>query len=626
MRDLVDLLYRADWTRLSLTAEVSITRDRDLWRSRFAGGPPPRPWSGGQFGPWGAPWFGPWFGPPRGLADEDPSVPWQSWESPDEADPWGPRTDGREWELATEVLGTESRRFTLLIAPGGRYREQGESHLSGCDGGRSWHAVPDDDGKSVEAAGGGWTVEATGGPEPPPAARLLRPSWLLTGFTLEPGGPATVSGRDVLRVVATPRPGTETRRVVSRRPLDRVEVAVDAELGVLLRCEEILDGRPLRVTELADVRVDSAPVGDDARFRPPGGWDSVDDSTPPSAPIGPGLIMPNGPGWEVTKLAAGLAAGGLGTLIKHSPFRPFEKATREEAEAEMPSSDEPLPRDAPPASDEVLRLLHSGPDRWSPGITATLHQWHDVAAMLAQIPDGARRAGFGGLGLLIDTAGERIATVHTVSRLRLDGSGRYRIEPVLYPRRPGRPEGRRPETVICDGERQWRIGQDEVVTGPAVALPREIGNLFDASWLLEHQLTGDAEIVTGGRRGYRLGVASGWPQGGLFFPGDVVVDAELGILLRCISFSGAQPSFSGAQPSVSGAQPVMRYELRDVVTEASGPGDFQPDIPAGMPVVEEPDDPPGPVNPAGLIARQAAKEARSAVRNLLGAIRGEDAR
>ncbi len=151
MRDLVGLLYRADWTRLSLTAEVSITRDRDLGRSRFPGEPPPRPrpWSGGQFGPWAAPWFGPWFGPPRGLADEDPSVPW---ESPDEADPWGPRTDGREWELATEVLGTESRRFTLLIAPGGRYREQGESHLSGCDGERSWYAVPDDDGRSVECS------------------------------------------------------------------------------------------------------------------------------------------------------------------------------------------------------------------------------------------------------------------------------------------------------------------------------------------------------------------------------------------------------------------------------------------------------------------------------------------
>ena len=60
--DLVSLLYRADWTRLSLTAEVNVTRDRDLWRSRYDDGPlraAERP-----FGPWSAPWFGPWFGPP----------------------------------------------------------------------------------------------------------------------------------------------------------------------------------------------------------------------------------------------------------------------------------------------------------------------------------------------------------------------------------------------------------------------------------------------------------------------------------------------------------------------------------------------------------------------------------
>jgi hypothetical protein len=71
----------------------------------------------------------------------------------------------------------------------------------------------------------------------------------------------------------------------------------------------------------------------------------------------------------------------------------------------------------------------------------------------------------------------------------------------------------------------------------------------------------------------------------------------------------------------------MRYELRDVVTGPSGPDDFRPDIPAGMRVVEEPDDePPGPVNPVSLIARQAAKEARSAVQSFLGVIRGDSAR
>ena len=83
----------------------------------------------------------------------------------------------------------------------------------------------------------------------------------------------------------------------------------------------------------------------------------------------------------------------------------------------------------------MLRLLQSGPDRW-PAIMATLHQWHDVAAMLARIPDGARRLGFGGLGHLIDAAATRIATVHTAFLIRLGGPGQYRIEPVLYSGHP----------------------------------------------------------------------------------------------------------------------------------------------------------------------------------------------
>ncbi len=223
--DLVSLLYRADWARLSLTAEVSVTRDRDLWRSRFDDGPPPRARGGAQFGPWASPWFGPWFGPPRGLWQEGPGRPGEWWESPEspESPEQGvpgrrsdvPRGPGHEWEQATEVLGTESNRLPLLIAPGRRYRQQGGSYLGGCDGDRSWHAVKDDDD---------WTVVAVGGAEPPPVTRLLRPSWLLTGFTLKLGGPVTMSGRDALRVVATPRPGP--------RLLDRVEVTVDTELGV----------------------------------------------------------------------------------------------------------------------------------------------------------------------------------------------------------------------------------------------------------------------------------------------------------------------------------------------------------------------------------------------------------
>ena len=529
--------------------------------------------------------------------------------------PWA----GHEWKMATGEPGPGPSRSTLLIAPGGRYRREDEGDVSGCDGTRSWHAVKEDDG---------WSVVATGGPQPPPMASMLKPSWLLTGFTLETSGSLTVNGRDVLRVTATPRPGRWGGPAAGRRRADRVEVIVDAGLGILLRHEEILDGSPLRATELTDVRIDSVPPGDDA-WSPPGGWVGVEDDGPP--------FTADGPGWEVVKLTAGLAAGGLGALIKSSRFRPFEQATREEAEAEMPAFDRPMAADWPPVSDEMLHLIYASPDRWAPGIAATLHQWHDVGlyaspdrwapgiaatlhewhdvgAMLARVPDSARRVGFGGLGHLIETAGERLATVHTVSRLRLGSAGQYRIEPVLQSG-PGLP-GRHPtETVICDGERRWRIGADEVTVGPA-APPFGIPNMFDASWLLGRQLIGGQEVVTGGRRGYRLrGSADVKPPGSwLFFPDEIVVDVELGVLLSWTSLAGEQP--------------VARYELRDVVVGPPEPGQFRPDIPPGVRVAEESRDQPpsGPVNPWGLVARQAAKEARSAVRNVLGALRGEDKR
>jgi hypothetical protein len=142
--------------------------------------------------------------------------------------------------------------------------------------------------------------------------------------------------------------------------------------------------------------------------------------------------------------------------------------------------------------------------------------------------------------------------------------------------------------------------------------------MFDASWLLGRQLTGGQEVVTDGRLGYRLrGSADVKPPGGwFFFPDEIVVDTELGILLRWISLAGEQP--------------LTRYELRDVVVGLPEPGAFRPDIPPGVRVrvaEESRDQPPsGPVNPWGLVARQAAEEARSALRNVLGALRGEDKR
>ena len=528
--DLVGLLYRAEWTRLSLAADVSTSGDSGARWGSSVGGVPPLPSS--VWWPWlglaGQGWAGPW-----------PSAPdWPRDEEPDES-----REEGREWEVATDEAAAEPSRYTLVIAPGGRYRWEGEDLVTGCDGERSWHAVRDDDG---------WTVMAVGGPEPPPLASMLRPSWLLAGFALEAGGPMTAGGRDAVRAVATPRPGPWGRPWAGHRA-DLVEVIVDAGLGLLLRCEEIPDGRPPRVTELTGIRVDLPPPDDDAWCRPPGGWDAVGDDVPR---LGVWRTGPDGAGWEVVKLTAGLAAGGLGALLKSSKFRPFERATQEEAEAQMPPFEGPLPADGPPPGGEVLRLMHDSRDRWAPGIAATLHEWHDVAAMLSRVPDGARRAGFGGLGFLIEVAGERIDTLHTVSRLRLSGSGQYRIEPVTA---GGAAGGGQDYTVVCDGERRWRIFADKVIEGPA-SPPLEIPNLFDASWLLGRRLAGGAEIVTGGRRGYRLRDASASPSGErpgggwLMLPDEVVVDAEFGILLRWVSLAGGRP--------------MLRYELRDVAVES----------------------------------------------------------
>ena len=89
--DLVTLLYRADWTRLSLAAEMSSVVDHDLAALRSETGVP------GAESPPGA------HGPHPGSG-------------------WRGRPTGHEWAVATDLQGTESSRSTLLVAPGRRYR------------------------------------------------------------------------------------------------------------------------------------------------------------------------------------------------------------------------------------------------------------------------------------------------------------------------------------------------------------------------------------------------------------------------------------------------------------------------------------------------------------------------
>jgi hypothetical protein len=109
LHGVIGLLYRADWTRLSLSADAHSETDQDLWMSRVRAMRPP--WV--PEGPLGRFWRAQESSPPA-------------------------------WEQATgeELGGYHSWDTRLLIAPGGRYRQENldepSGRIIGSDGERSW--------------------------------------------------------------------------------------------------------------------------------------------------------------------------------------------------------------------------------------------------------------------------------------------------------------------------------------------------------------------------------------------------------------------------------------------------------------------------------------------------------
>jgi hypothetical protein len=459
-----------------------------------------------------------------------------------------------DWtRLSLSAVANDGTR--VLVAPGRRYRVEAEDYLTGCDGDRPWRQDTED------AQDSGGDVHWVSAPEPP-LPELLCPAWLLISSQLEVLGNARACGRDAFRVEATRRAGLNRPNAPSQFRAGRAEVMVDAELGILLRVAWLADGAEPEVTELASLDLD--PVIDPALFMPPPG-SLIAEGTADALSAG-------GASWTVLKTVAGVAAGGLGAWIRYVPST--QKRTAEHADDnEAPiSSDGPAPERSPdgqpvgpPVDGQVLQLLH---DSTTSEFTATVHEWTDFGAMLSQVPPGARRAGFGGLGLLVDSISERPAITHQISSLQMAGPDRYRIDYTHDDRRS-------PVMIACDGQRCWQVYRDRVTTGPAAPLPSGVAEMLDPSWLLGCRLSGGASVLVGDRQAYRINVARGgagcalaWP---LIFPAAVVVvDAGTGIVLRLTSYIGEQP--------------VRRCELRDVTAT---PGDFTIDIPPGLPVVEE---------------------------------------
>ena len=641
-RELVGLLYRADWTRLTLSGTVrGGGRVVETTPTVSGWGPAPT-------------WLpGPW------RRDESPPVP------PNPPDWFFPSPEGAQ----------ASRR--LILTPGRRFRVESAdgSRVLGCDGERLWHwlrDMPPD------------TEERFDDRPQPPFRTLLVPSWLLTSYSLEVSGPETVCGRTGVRVLATPRaviehprrglsprgtaslvPDLDALRKSASEYWDEVDAVVDAQLGILLRCSRRRGDEPPSVSEFEALEV--ASPAESALF-----------SAPPGSVFGRSRAHPRGQReesgkWtvgehfgdvldatlssgvrEAAKNVAGMAAGGLGAVIRYGPSHnpdPFKQATSEEPdpEAAMPMN-EPDPdaadgpdgadgaaaaRTSPGAvSDEVLYLLYRG-GLPRPRFTATLHQWFDVDAVIDAVPQAERGLGFGGVGYLVDALRKSMADsgdgdLHSVSTVRMGGWSTYRID-ATRPRTPpwamgridrgpseGGGSGRRrrgfePVTQASDGVLRWDVYADRAESRPAGPAPGDLADLLDPSWLLEFELSGGEEVVIDGWPAYRVVARyrgddrpffDWWKR--LFFPAVAVVDAETGRLVRLTRFKGGRP--------------MLRQELRDIALLPPDE-DFAFTPPPDLPVVEpDADSDSGPGedswswSPHGAAESNPAKETADAIR------------
>lgn len=530
---LVALMYRADWTTLSLSATVTSFRD-------------------------------------RGPRANHPGV----------------RHAPLEPDLDAEPTVTEDSH-QILLAPGGKYRITygNDGGYEVCDGetaSRVYPGMPGERGLAGMPQVRRRETSAFGGD----LDDLRFPARVLSRFSLEIAGPVQAGDRMAYRLATKPRLLLSSGgRKPGARPDIEVRVLVDADTGLLLSCEELLEGQPVSRTELSDVRLDPPEAADDALFHAPPGLDEPDQSF-----TGPQAALPGLPG-DAVRAAAGVAANAMGFALRHWPraSAPGETTAR-------PETSGPLdPGRLGPVGDDVINLLlRTG--LATPQFTAEVREWNGrlLTATISRLRLALPTALDGILGpdAVWDAFSAREISTDRTSRLRLAGSGRYRID-ALAGREPSAPE-----TVGCDGERHWQVNGDRVTARGARPLPLDLARLADPAWLLGvYRLWAGGEVDVGGRRGLlvvgcRTEDDHGPLSPELFWKGsaadqvEAVVDAELAVLLRLTGFIERQP--------------VVSYEMREVAAGVADAHAF--DVPPGAHSG-------GPLNSLGLTPVDAAKTA-----------------
>ena len=430
---------------------------------------------------------------------------------------------------------------SVLIAPGGHYRiESSDGLLAVCDGEHSWYLS---DGEAHREL------------RPRPRSEfhgLLTPQWLIASYDLQVIGAEEVGDRAAIPVTGTPRKAA-TWRSGYYHFLDRVEVLVDAELGILLRSRQILDGQTLEFAELRDLIINPPEAGMSGMFTLPPDV-PVEDEEEPFADYQP----PSGVGWQVAGAAVGAAANALGFALRHAPRRKSGWPTDDE-EPGMPGDAVLAPGDweqRQPPDDRTVNLLHRT-GLAEPALTAEVHEWIDALPWIQNFKEFQEKLpapleGIFGPDAVWDALGERAAEDglrHRVARLAVQIPGHYRLDHMSGD------WNKRYKAIACDGEHSTKLFEDRVTTGPVKHLDAKFAAMLDPAWLLNGwrlAVIGPASVA--GRNGIRIrAVAAATADNGarnLFTRADVVVDAELGILLRNTTYVNDHPA--------------TRVELRDL--------------------------------------------------------------
>jgi hypothetical protein len=563
--DLVELLFRADWTSLSLAADLTEFEDFEV-RRRMAASRRPA-----------------WIPQDAvGTAGRNSGSSTRS----------GPRDDHQETAAGAEDEDDEDdgigrprvRELScrLLVEPGGRYREtwitarpardaeSGSPASADPDSGSSPRRNPDSG--SPPGAGRDLDRSESWSRAGMPWDELLCPAWLAAGFELELAGSAIIAGRRAHRVLGKPRPVSrgDGRGRASRHPLrpdyrhfssrfeqiDRIDAMVDAEIGILLRAEQCYRGQVVSRREFTSMALTEAGA---SGYDPPAG-DSSDDSG-----FDVGKVF-SGPGWDRAKTAANAGAAALTFAIRHAPHK--EPPAGAQAGSPPPSypgrdhqagwSGSPGPDE--PVSTQIIALLYQAGLRRT-GFDAELRTWADTAPAADAMRQVSRKTSLSGVQQLADAISERATTWQSRESISVGLPDLYRIDYI-----DGGLKRRKSIGEVSDGTQRWRLFPGYVTVGNALPLPAEIARLADPAWLLDWDLTGGVEVVESGRRGYQLRVGHRFRPGSdpalKGSPVDAVVDAELGVLLRLTLERAGRPTRQQALAGLSVRQPEPRdYRL-----------------------------------------------------------------